>query len=598
MQLLGGKLTSARLGANYTTVATKTVGGDAARSIATSWLFGAPASIYEINFDAGTNGSTIGVGGVISAVTGTPQFSSSIFAHGGMSMHASSGTAATCIRVDQGTDTTHSGSLYLYMPSVPDTHIRFISFSTVANAISCNIRIRNNMKIAITDGATVDQVTGTTTIPTSQLVRIDWQFNNDTPSSPILTVRIYLTAEAAVGSYNEELTWTFPGTTNFFARTSYGVVGTAAVTTRDLYIDTIRNYSGLTWIGPYAAGSSTPISGTDTASVAISDISSLVVMITGTDTSSIAISESVTTDVSLTRTDTSSVSISESINTDVSLTRTDTSSIAIADSSSPLVAFSASDTGALSIAETSSLVVGVATNDTASLSVADVSTISALVAAADTASLSIAESVTQNVSLNANDTTGLSIADSSAAVISLTRTDTGAISISEVVTTDVSLSATDSGGISIVESRLISSSLDRADTSSISIVETTSQNVSISTSDTSALSIAEASAPVVLLSVSDTGSLSIVESMSLMAFVEAIDSGIIQIDESPHALVSFNTEDTWAISIDDVGSIVIDGVKSLKIYVSGAWHPAVLKIYIGGTWHELQINIRGVSSWL
>lgn len=205
---------------------------------------------YVVDFDSGVDGATIAPAGVISGVRGTPVFENTPSAHGGMAGRFSSGTTHASIQTNT-SPTTHSGSLYLYIPAENDTHIRMVSFGNLANSTTvCNIRLKSNRTLSLADATTVDKAQGVTTIPLNQWVRVDWQYNNATPTAPVLKVRLFLNAEDE-GS-NEEISYVFTGTTNTFERINFGIVGTAAVTNRTVILDTIRVFDGIaTWPEPF-----------------------------------------------------------------------------------------------------------------------------------------------------------------------------------------------------------------------------------------------------------------------------------------------------------------------------------------------------------
>lgn len=204
---------------------------------------------YTIDFNAGVDGANIAAGGGVTAVSGTPKYTN-VNAHGGMAMIASSGTASTCIRCDT-SPTTHTGSIYMRIPITPDTHIRFVSFGNLANSTTvCNIRLKSDRTWTLANAVTTDTAIGTTVIPLNQWVRIDWHYDNADTAAPILTARLFLNAEGTV--HDEELTWTFTGTTNVFDRINMGVVGSASVTNRQIQIDTVRITDGIgSWPAPF-----------------------------------------------------------------------------------------------------------------------------------------------------------------------------------------------------------------------------------------------------------------------------------------------------------------------------------------------------------
>ncbi len=205
---------------------------------------------YTVNF-AGADGTPITAAGPISAVTGAPVFETTPAIHSSGWGLFSSGTVSTCIRCNTSPG-THSGSMYLYVPSAPDTNIRIWSAGNLANTTTvCNIRLKTARTLSLANASTTDLVNGAVVIPLNTVVRIDWQYDNSNTASPILTTRLFLSPESLV--HDEELTTPFAGTVNVFDRINFGVVGSAAVANRAVMLgDPIRVVDGLSWIGPFA----------------------------------------------------------------------------------------------------------------------------------------------------------------------------------------------------------------------------------------------------------------------------------------------------------------------------------------------------------
>lgn len=205
---------------------------------------------YTVDFNSGTDGATVAVSGAVSAIAGTPVYENSPSAHGGMAARFSSGTVTTCIRCNT-SPSTHTGSFYMYLEAENDTNIRVVAYGDTANTITqCNIRLKTARTLTLADSATVDKAIGTTVIPLNQWVRIDYQFDVTTPTAPVLTTRLFLNAEGTV--YDEQLTYTFTGTTGTFGRVNFGISGSASVTNRKLLLDTIRVTDGVaSWPAPF-----------------------------------------------------------------------------------------------------------------------------------------------------------------------------------------------------------------------------------------------------------------------------------------------------------------------------------------------------------
>lgn len=205
-----------------------------------------------VDFNSGTNGSTITAAGNIAAVTGTPTYTTDAM-HGGMGMGvgvAAATNASTFIQVTLGANpVSHSGSIY-YRPKTQSASftnvIRFADSSN--NPVFTFAQTTTKFTLLNEAGTTV-----ATSVLTwaDQWYRWDWQVDLSTPTAPVMTWRIFATPESDTPT--ETLTQTMTATRTF-ARWLIGAVGIGgSSSTRSSRIDTFRVADGAEWIGSFIA---------------------------------------------------------------------------------------------------------------------------------------------------------------------------------------------------------------------------------------------------------------------------------------------------------------------------------------------------------
>lgn len=287
--------------------------------------------------------------------------------------------------------------------------------------------------------------------------------------------------------------------------------------------------------------------------------------ISGTDSASIAISEAKTLDGSSTSADTSSISISETSQSQSTLSATDTSSIAIADSSSLTIFVdkSASDTSSISIADLSTVAIlnVLSASDTSTITITDASLVAASLSASDTASVSITESKSILTTVSVTDSFAISIAEAKSLNGSSTSTDTASVAVSEATAITVALSATDTSAITVSETSSVSGTMSATDTGSVAIADSSSTTMPLSTTDTSAISISEATDTVVGgvtdKSGTDTASIAISEGSSVVQVSTASDTNGLHIDETAAVSSTSARTESAAISIAETTAILV-----------------------------------------
>lgn len=312
-------------------------------------------------------------------------------------------------------------------------------------------------------------------------------------------------------------------------------------------------------LAPDEGAAATPISGSDTSSVAISDSSAFSISVAGSDTASVAIAETATIAKTSSTSDTASLAIADASAVAVQVTGSDTSSVSIADASATSITVTASDTTALSITESQTSNSTVNGTDTASISIAESQTSTSTLSGSDTAALSIADSSALTKQIAATDTASLSIADASSLTILniLSGSDTGAVSIAETASVSGTVSASDTSAVSIVDTSVVGITLSRTDTSSVAIADTSTLLVTVSTSDTSSLAITESSAVANTQSASDTSSVAITETAQVAKFSSTSDTGSLVITETSSVSGTTVGSDTSALTITDAAVVGI-----------------------------------------
>lgn len=407
---------------------------------------------YDITFEGGTNGATVSTGSAIASITGAPVYQTATFSEGAVSMLVNVASGTACIRTIQVTPTTHTLAFDFRRDGSIVGDTRFLSYGNLGNSTTVtNLKYKaaTNL-IAITNASTTDVISTSNAVPNATWTRIECQFDYTSSSAPIITMRYYANKDDAIASYTQEITWTLTGNANVFDRHNFGAIG-AAAGSRAMSFDNIRCRDGLAWIGPLST--TTPIIGSETWAMVITEASSIKAFVGTTDTAAVTISETTATQAGVNTTDTASLTVNESRAVTAGVFGTDSAALSIVESTGTTVGLARTDTGAITITEGSSVL--------------------AKLAGTDTSSISITETTATKASLSTTDTSGLSIAETNGTTVLVTRTDTGALAISEAVSIKALLNAVDTGAIQISESTNTWVYLTDDDESAITISEVT-----------------------------------------------------------------------------------------------------------------------------
>jgi hypothetical protein len=193
-----------------------------------------------LSFDGGTAGAAIPTSATIQEVSGA-QYTATA-QHGDTAMETTGNNEF--IRVDFTNGSEHSGSMYFRSGIVATSRLRIVTIATASNSVVGGIGLNPSGKIDLFDSLV--RATSTVDWTPSTWHRIDWQFVSATKT---LTVRIFLTPEATV--HDDEISHSFAAVTTP-AKWMFGSVSSGPGAA--LQIDTISAVTGLSWIGPFAAG--------------------------------------------------------------------------------------------------------------------------------------------------------------------------------------------------------------------------------------------------------------------------------------------------------------------------------------------------------
>lgn len=203
-------------------------------------------------FEGGSNGATIVVGGNIAAVTGTPTYTSSSPLEGALSMNVASTTASTFVRIPVAPGTlTHSGSFMLSVTAWTSGSMNLLRFGDSANSPLATISLTAANKIAILDSTSTAAATSTTGVwALNTPIRVAWQWDNAVPTAPVITVRIFsdLTSTIPVDTISAT-----PAETLTLDRWMFGHVGTSSAAYA-VKLDQFQASDSLEWLAPVSAG--------------------------------------------------------------------------------------------------------------------------------------------------------------------------------------------------------------------------------------------------------------------------------------------------------------------------------------------------------
>lgn len=152
-----------------------------------------------------------------------------------------SGTGTTSLFHDFTGVTTHYRRLYLYLKSAPGASTPMFAYQTAANADVLDVRITTARLLQGRNSSLVAQQTTSTAIPLNEWCRIELAAVSGTA-----TLRLFTSTavDAAVGSYTEQISWSYATTT--IGETAIG--GTVS-TALSYNLDEVAA-SDTDWVGP------------------------------------------------------------------------------------------------------------------------------------------------------------------------------------------------------------------------------------------------------------------------------------------------------------------------------------------------------------
>lgn len=203
-------------------------------------------------FEGGSDGATIVVGGNIAAVTGTPTYTATSPLEGALSMNVASTTVSTYVRIPIAPGTlTHSGSFMLSVTAWTSGSMNLLRFGDSANSPLATISLTATNKIAILDSTSTAAATSTVGVwALNTPIRVAWQWDNTTPTAPVITVRIFSDLTSTTPA--DTITAT-PAETLTLDRWMFGHVGTSGAA-YGAKLDQFQASDSLEWLAPVSAG--------------------------------------------------------------------------------------------------------------------------------------------------------------------------------------------------------------------------------------------------------------------------------------------------------------------------------------------------------
>lgn len=351
------------------------------------------------------------------------------------------------------------------------------------------------------------------------------------------------------------------------------------------------------------SGGATPVAGSESNSLSVSDSSALAVTEhkSASDTAAISVSETTAMTRSFSSADTAAITVSESIDLLRPLVATDSASISVTDIATTLTR-EATDTGAISVSESVSVVVTIGANDSGSISVSETTSFANTATATDTAAVAVSEvsnvasslpgtetvaiGVTETTSILvtnvASDTSGLSVSETTEVLMDIVKSgaettaiqinettdlfitkiasETNSIAVSEQTAFDKALVATDSGSIAVSEVSSIGNTLPGTESIPLSVTDTAQISVSIIATDSVAVSVSDAAASELFSTATDQIALSLTESTEIFVTFSTSDASSIQITDQSN----FSNDIPGA----DNSSIAITETRQIEVFVS------------------------------
>lgn len=317
---------------------------------------------------------------------------------------------------------------------------------------------------------------------------------------------------------------------------------------------------------PGSGGGTTPVSGSDSLSISLTEASSINVALSSADSLTLSLTEAGSVVVEVAPSDSLALSLTESASVVVIVEPADSLTLSLTESASINVVIDVADNLTLSLTEDASVEVSAAYDvaDSLTLSLTEAASVVVSVSVSDSLTISITESGSPAVLVDPSDTTDLGITEASSVVVSVNPSDNLDLSLSDASVITVSNNVSDTLSLSITETSEIFVSVSVTDTLSLSITETSSSSLSVNPDDSLGLGITDTASVVVSVSPSDSLTISLTESgsITLSNDVSASDTLSISLTESA------SVEIAQAVSVSDTLSISLTETAQIDITVS------------------------------
>ena len=310
-------------------------------------------------------------------------------------------------------------------------------------------------------------------------------------------------------------------------------------------------------VRPTAGAGPTLKSASDTLSISMSELFSLLSILSRVENLDVSLSEAIDIMAVVAASDSSSISLSEFIDLIVILSESDIVSASFIESVEVLTLLSRTDDLTISLSEAVELIVSLAGTDNLNVSILESAELIVSLAAIDGLAVSLSEAVDIVVTLTGTDLLNVSLSEAVEVLTLLSRTDDLTISLPEAVELIVSLAGTDNLDTSLLEVAGILSILSRSDNISSSLTELVSIVVSLSNSDDMSVSISELANIVGNVLGLDVVSVIVSDESEIGVRILVSDSLFISISEVSSIFSDLQTSDIAGVSLLDSSSILV-----------------------------------------
>jgi hypothetical protein len=301
-----------------------------------------------------------------------------------------------------------------------------------------------------------------------------------------------------------------------------------------------------------AATSNTPISGTDTGNLTVTEANTLAGASTSTDTGNITVTEGSSIANTQSTSDTGNLTVTEGKTLAGSSTSTDTGNITSTETATVVISIVTSDTGNITGTDASTSSSTLLTSDTGNITGTDASTAFKTIPVTDTGDITVAETAAVATSSSTSDTGNLTVVETASIAVSQSGSDTGNLTSTETSASSSTITKSDTGDITVTESVVLSIPTATSDSGNLTVVEGSSIQVGgvidINGSDTGNLTDTETAVVVVQVNTGDSGTLSATEGRSISGTATASDSGDLTSTETSSSFRTMPVTDSGNIT--------------------------------------------------